>query len=48
MIDCRDGKDHEWVQVITFKEVYRTCIRCTEKQNKVGENWEVRVSSDIL
>jgi len=48
MTDCKDGKDHDWVDVITYKQIYRHCIRCTEKQIKVGENYEVQVSSDIL
>lgn len=30
MADC----NHDWVEVITYKEIYRQCVTCTVKEIK--------------
>jgi len=39
---------HDWVEVVTYKVIYRTCILCNEKNVKNGENWEIRASDNMI
>ncbi len=35
MADCT----HDWVEVLTYKQIYRHCILCNSKEVKEGEEW---------
>ena len=35
MLDC----EHDWVEVVTYKEIYRQCVVCSNKEVK-GEDDE--------
>jgi len=39
---------HDWVEVVTYKQIYRTCIVCNEKNVKNGDKWEIRVSDNLI
>jgi len=39
---------HDWVEVITYKIIYRTCILCNEKNVKHGDRWEIETASNLI
>jgi len=44
MTEC----EHDWVDVVTYKQIYRICVMCNEKNIKNGDKWELHVRDNMI
>jgi len=40
--------EHDWVEVVTYKQIYRICVLCNEKNVKQDEKWVIQVSGNMI